>query len=514
MTSTQQRAELQRQIWQIANEVRGSVDGWDFKQYVLGTLFYRFISENFASYIEGGDESVKYATLGDDVITAEIKDDAIKTKGYFIYPSQLFTNIAANANNNANLNTDLAALFSAIENSANGYPSEMDIKGLFADFDTTSNRLGNTVADKNTRLAAVLKGVEKLSFGNFEESQIDLFGDAYEFLISNYAANAGKSGGEFFTPQNVSKLIAQLAMHKQATVNKIYDLAVGSGSLLLQAKKHFDAHIIEDGFFGQEINHTTYNLARMNMFLHNINYDKFNIALGNTLLDPHFGDDKPFDAIVSNPPYSINWIGSDDPTLINDERFAPAGVLAPKSKADFAFVLHALSYLSSKGRAAIVCFPGIFYRGGAEQKIRQYLVDNNYVETIISLAPNLFFGTSIAVNILVLSKHKTDNLTQFIDASALFKKATNNNTLTDEHITQIMAAFDSKNDVEHFAKSVENAAIAANDYNLSVSSYVETKDTREVINITKLNAELKTTVAKIDQLRAEIDAIIAQIEGD
>ncbi len=514
MTSTQQRAELQRQIWQIANEVRGSVDGWDFKQYVLGTLFYRFISENFASYIEGGDESVKYATLGDDVITAEIKDDAIKTKGYFIYPSQLFTNIAANANNNANLNTDLAALFSAIENSANGYPSEMDIKGLFADFDTTSNRLGNTVADKNTRLAAVLKGVEKLSFGNFEESQIDLFGDAYEFLISNYAANAGKSGGEFFTPQNVSKLIAQLAMHKQATVNKIYDLAVGSGSLLLQAKKHFDAHIIEDGFFGQEINHTTYNLARMNMFLHNINYDKFNIALGNTLLDPHFGDDKPFDAIVSNPPYSINWIGSDDPTLINDERFAPAGVLAPKSKADFAFVLHALSYLSSKGRAAIVCFPGIFYRGGAEQKIRQYLVDNNYVETIISLAPNLFFGTSIAVNILVLSKHKTDNLTQFIDASALFKKATNNNTLTDEHITQIMAAFDSKNDIEHFAKSVENAAIAANDYNLSVSSYVETKDTREVINITKLNAELKTTVAKIDQLRAEIDAIIAQIEGD
>ncbi|WP_432740987.1 type I restriction-modification system subunit M [Methylobacter sp. G7] len=514
MTSTQQRAELQRQIWQIANEVRGSVDGWDFKQYVLGTLFYRFISANFASYIEGGDESVNYATLADDVIKAETKDDAIKTKGYFIYPSQLFANIAANTNNNANLNTDLAAIFSAIESSANGYPSEMDIKGLFADFDTTSNRLGNTVAEKNTRLAAVLKGVAGLSFGNFEESHIDLFGDAYEFLISNYAANAGKSGGEFFTPQNVSKLIAQLAMHKQKTVNKIYDPAAGSGSLLLQAKKHFDAHIIEDGFFGQEINHTTYNLARMNMFLHNINYDKFNIALGNTLLDPHFGDDKPFDAIVSNPPYSVNWIGSDDPTLINDERFAPAGVLAPKSKADFAFVLHALSYLSSKGRAAIVCFPGIFYRSGAEQKICQYLVDNNYVETIISLAPNLFFGTSIAVTILVLSKHKTDNLTQFIDASALFKKETNNNTLTDSHIAQIMEVFDTKNNVEHFAKSLEYAAIAANDYNLSVSSYVEAKDTREVVEIAKLNAELKITVAKIDQLRTEIDAIVAEIEGD
>ncbi len=512
MTSTQQRAELQRQIWQIANEVRGSVDGWDFKQYVLGTLFYRFISENFASYIEGGDESVNYAELPDEVIIAEIKDDAIKTKGFFLYPSQLFANVAAGANNNDNLNTDLAKIFSAIESSANGYPSEMDIKGLFADFDTTSNRLGNTVTDKNTRLAAVLKGVEKLSFGKFHENQIDLFGDAYEFLISNYAANAGKSGGEFFTPQHVSKLIAQLAMHQQKTVNKIYDPAAGSGSLLLQAKKHFDAHIIEEGFFGQEINHTTYNLARMNMFLHNINYDKFNIALGNTLLDPHFGDDKPFDAIVSNPPYSVNWIGSGDPTLINDERFAPAGVLAPKSKADFAFVLHALSYLSSKGRAAIVCFPGIFYRGGAEQKIRQYLVDNNYVETVIALAPNLFFGTTIAVNILVLSKHKTDSLTQFINASGLFNKATNNNTLTDEHIGQIMQAFDNKADVAHFAKSVDYDAIAKNDYNLSVSSYVEAEDTREVIDITQLNAELLTTVAKIDRLRSEIDTIVAEID--
>jgi len=514
MTSTQQRAELQRQIWQIANDVRGSVDGWDFKQYVLGTLFYRFISENFASYIEGGDESIEYAKLPDEIITPEIKDDAIKTKGYFIYPSQLFANLAANASKNANLNTDLAAIFAAIESSASGYPSEPDIKGLFADFDTTSNRLGNTVADKNSRLAAVLKGVAGLSFGNFQDNHIDLFGDAYEFLISNYAANAGKSGGEFFTPQAVSRLIAQLAMHKQTTVNKIYDPAAGSGSLLLQAKKQFEAHIIEEGFFGQEINHTTYNLARMNMFLHNINYDKFNIALGNTLLDPQFGDEKPFDAIVSNPPYSVTWIGSDDPTLINDERFAPAGVLAPKSKADFAFVLHALNYLSSKGRAAIVCFPGIFYRGGAEQKIRQYLVDNNYVETVIALAPNLFFGTSIAVNILVLSKHKPDTQTQFIDASSLFKKGANNNTLTAEHIAQIMQVFDSKEEVAHFAKSVEYAVIVANAYNLSVSSYVEGEDTRKRIDITKLNAELKTTVAKIDQLRAQIDAIVAEIEGE
>ena len=516
MTSTQQRAALQRQIWAIANDVRGSVDGWDFKQYVLGTLFYRFISENFASYIEADDDSINYAELPDSVITPDIKDDAIKTKGYFIYPSQLFVNIAKGANNNESLNTDLAAIFAAIEASANGYPSEGDIKGLFADFDTTSNRLGNTVKEKNYRLAAVLKGVAGLDFGNFDSAHIDLFGDAYEFLISNYAANAGKSGGEFFTPQHVSKPIAQLAMHKQTSVNKIYDPACGSGSLLLQAKKHFDAHIIEEGFFGQEINHTTYNLARMNMFLHNINYDKFNVQLGNTLTDPHFGDEKPFDAIVSNPPYSVKWIGSDDPTLINDDRFAPAGGLAPKSKADFAFVLHALSYLSAKGRAAIVCFPGIFYRGGAEKKIRQYLVDNNYVESVISLAPNLFYGTTIAVTILVLSKHKTDTTTQFIDASgeAYFKKETNTNLLTDQHVEDIMRAFDRKENIEHFARSVPFEEIAANDYNLSVTSYVEAKDTREQIDITQLNAQLKTTVARIDQLRTEIDAIVAEIEGE
>ncbi len=514
MTTTAQRQELQNKIWKIANDVRGSVDGWDFKQFVLGTLFYRFISENFTIYIEGGDDSVNYANLKDNVITPEIKDDAIKTKGYFIYPSQLFVNVAKTANTNSNLNTDLKAIFDAIESSANGYPSEQDIKGLFADFDTTSTRLGNTVESKNETLAKVLKGVEGLDFGKFEDNRIDLFGDAYEFLISNYAANAGKSGGEFFTPQHVSKLIAQLAMHKQTKVNKIYDPAAGSGSLLLQAKKHFDNHIIEEGFYGQEVNHTTYNLARMNMFLHNINYDKFNIALGNTLLNPQFGDEKPFDAIVSNPPYSINWIGDGDPTLINDDRFAPAGVLAPKSKADFAFVLHALSYLSSKGRAAIVCFPGIFYRGGAEQKIRKYLVDNNFVETIIAVAPNLFYGTSIAVTLLVLSKHKTENTTQFIDASGedFFRKVTNNNELTDAHIEKIMDIFDKKENVDHVAKSVDNSVIAANDYNLSVSSYVTAKDNREQVDITKLNAEIATTVEKINALRASIDDIINEIE--
>ena len=368
MTHNQQRAVLQRQIWQIANDVRGAVDGWDFKQYVLGTLFYRFISENFASYIEADDESINYAELSDDIITPEIKDDAIKTKGYFIYPSQLFINIAKGANTNESLNTDLAAIFGAIESSANGYPSERDIKGLFADFDTTSNRLGNTVKDKNSRLAAVLKGVAGLHFGDFHGSQIDLFGDAYEFLISNYAANAGKSGGEFFTPQHVSRLIAQLVMHKQSSVNKIYDPACGSGSLLLQAKKHFDAHIIEDGFWGQEINHTTYNLARMNMFLHNINYDKFNIQLGNTLIDPRFRDDKPFDAIVSNPPYSVKWIGSEDPTLINDERFAPRGCWPPNPRRTLPLCCMRSAISPARAGLPSSAFPEFFTAEGRKNK--------------------------------------------------------------------------------------------------------------------------------------------------
>jgi len=508
-TAQQQRAQLQRSIWSIADKVRGAVDGWDFKQYVLGILFYRYISENFADYFN--DEDTDYATIDDNMIPTANKEDAIKVKGYFIYPSQLFSNVVKNARNNENLNTDIAQIFKDIEASANGYESEGDIKGLFDDLDTTSNRLGNTVAEKNKRLADVLEGIDSLDFGEFQENQIDLFGDAYEFLISNYASNAGKSGGEFFTPQSVSKLLAQIVLLNQTSINKIYDPAAGSGSLLLQARKQFNDHIIQDGFYGQEINVTTYNLARMNMFLHNINYDKFHINLGDTLLNPDFKDDKPFDAIVSNPPYSINWIGDGDPTLINDERFAPAGVLAPKSKADFAFIMHALNYLSSKGRAAIVVFPGIMYRSGTEQKIRKYLVDNNVVETVISLPDNLFFGTSIAVNILVLSKSKPNNDTLFIDASAQFKKETNNNVLTDENIHKILTRFDTKTDEDYFARSVKYDEIVENEYNLSVSTYVEKEDTRVKIDIDELNAELAKTVAKIDALRAEIDEIVGEL---
>lgn len=457
-TAQAQRDELHRKIWAIADDVRNAVDGWDFKQYILGILFYRFISENITTYFnkneqEAGDLSFDYAALSDEEAEADFREGTVEEKGFFILPSQLFENVVKDARTNENLNTDLAAIFKSIEGSAIGYGSENDIKGLFEDVDTTSNRLGGTVAEKNKKLADILVGIREINFGDLQDNEIDTFGDAYEYLISNYASNAGKSRGEFFTPQSVSKLLAKLVMNGKTSVNKVYDPTCGSGSLLLQMRKQFEEGIIEDGFYGQKINMTNFNLARMNMFLHNINYNNFDIRRGDTLLNPLHQDEKPFDAIVSNPPYSIKWVGDDDPTLINDDRFAPVGRLAPKSKADFAFVMHILSYLSSKGTAAVVCFPGIFYRGGAEKTIRKYLVDNNFVNTIISLPDNLFFGTSIATNVLVLSKNKTDNKILFIDASKEFKKETNNYILTAKNIDHIVDTFAQREEIQYFSHS-------------------------------------------------------------
>lgn len=514
-----QRTELHRKIWSIADNVRGAVDGWDFKQYILGILFYRFISENMVEFFnkaehEAGDLEFNYADISDEEAEEDFRPNTVEDKGFFILPSQLFQNVVKTARNNENLNTDLANIFKSIEASAIGFESENDIKGLFEDVDTTSNRLGGTVAEKNTRLADILTGISEINFGSFQHNDIDAFGDAYEYLISNYASNAGKSGGEFFTPQTVSKLLARLVMEGKENINKVYDPTCGSGSLLLQMKKQFEEHIIDEGFFGQEINMTNFNLARMNMFLHNVNYNNFSIKRGDTLLNPLHNDEKPFDAIVSNPPYSIKWIGDGDPTLINDVRFAPAGKLAPKSYADYAFIMHSLSYLSSKGRAAIVCFPGIFYRKGAERTIRKYLVDNNFVDCVIQLPENLFFGTSIATCILVMAKNKTENKTLFIDASKEFKKETNNNVLNPENIETIVKEFKERADVEYFARLVDNDEITQNDYNLSVSTYVEKEDTREIIDIKVLNKEIEETVKRIDILRASINEIVKELENE
>jgi len=512
-----ERAELHKTIWQMANELRGSVDGWDFKQYVLGLLFYRFISENLTNEYnkrqwKAGIKDFDYAKLPDEE-ALPAKNQIVEEKGFFILPSELFCNVVKKADTDENLNMTLEKVFKDIEASSYGTKSEDNLKGLFDDLDVNSKKLGNTVVERNKKLANLLKAINDLNFGDYENGTIDLFGDAYEYLMSMYAANAGKSGGEYYTPQEVSELLAHLTVVGKKEVNKVYDPACGSGSLLLKFAKILGKENVRIGFFGQEINITTYNLCRINMFLHNIDYDKFDIALGDTLTRAKHWDYEPFEAIVSNPPYSIKWEGDSNPMLINDSRFAPAGVLAPKSKADLAFVMHCLSWLSENGTAAIVCFPGVLYRGGAEQKIRKYLIDNNHVDCIIQLPDNLFFGTSIATCIMVLKKSsKVDNSTLFIDASKEFIKITNNNKLTQENIDKILNAFKERKDIEHFARLVPNNEIAEQDYNLSVSTYVEKEDTREKIDIVALNAEIEKIVAREQILREEIDKIIAEIE--
>lgn len=515
-TKEAQRSELHKTIWRIANDLRGSVDGWDFKSYVLGMLFYRFISENLTAYInkgehEAGDTDFDYTYLPD--AQAEFgRQETVSEKGFYILPSELFQNVRERAAKDENLNETLQRVFKNIEGSAVGADSEDDLKGLFDDLDVNSSKLGNTVAKRNEKLVKLLDAIGDLPLGNFEDNSIDLFGDAYEYLMQMYASQAGKSGGEYYTPQEVSEVLARITVMGKKRVNKVYDPAAGSGSLLLTFAKVLGRENV-GGFFGQEINLTTYNLARINMFLHDVNYEKFDIAHGDTLTDPQHWDDEPFEAIVSNPPYSIKWDGDANPLLINDERFAPAGVLAPKSKADLAFTMHILSWLAVNGTAAIVEFPGVLYRGGAEQKIRKYLIDNNYVDAVIQLPPDLFFGTTIATCIIVLKKSKTDNSVLFINASDEFKRVGNKNKLTPDHQQNILMALDVREDEDHFAKLVPNEDIAANGYNISVSSYVEEEDTREAVDITALNAEIAEIVARQAELRVSIDEIVADLEG-
>ncbi len=512
-TKEQERAELHKAIWQMANQARWSVDGWDFKQYVLGMLFYRFISENLTRYINENepDNSFDYVKLSDK--DAELwRKDIVNSKGFYILPSELFVNVVKNAKNDPNLNETIQQVFKNIESSANGTESEDDIKWLFDDFNVNSNKLWATVEQRNKKLTELLESVANLPLGNYHDNTIDIFGDAYEYLMSMYASNAGKSGWEFFTPQEVSELLAEITTVGKTQVNKVYDPCCGSGSLLLKFAKVLGKENVRGGFYGQEINITTFNLCRINMFLHDINYEKFDIALGDTLMNPKHWDDEPFDAIVSNPPYSINWEWDANPILINDPRFSPAWVLAPKSKADLAFTLHMLTWLSTSGTAAIVEFPGVLYRWWAEAKIRKYLIDNNYIDAVIQLPPDLFFGTSIATCIVVLKKSKKDNKTLFIDASAEFTRWSAKNTLTPENRKNILDAFVACEDNEYFAKLVDNSRIAENDYNIAVSSYVEQKDMREVVNISELNAKIAGIVERQNELRLSIDEIVAEIE--
>ncbi len=515
-THQQERAELHRAIWNIANELRGSIDGWDFKQYVLGMLFYRYISEHLRDYVDqiehqAGNLGYAYAHEADEVAET-IRQRLVNNKGFFILPSQLFENLLQRAPADPNLNMSLKEVFTQIEASALGTESEKNFKGLFDDIDVNSNRLGASVAERNDRMVRLMNGVAGMNLGRYQDNNIDAFGEAYEYLMGMYAANAGKSGGEFFTPQYVSELLARITVLGKSQVNKVYDPACGSGSLLLKFAKILGKENVRNGFFGQEVNLTTYNLCRINMFLHDIGYHQFDIALGDTLIAPVHLDDEPFEAIVSNPPYSLRWAGDANPLLINDPRFASAGVLAPKKAADLAFIMHVLSWLATNGTAAIVCFPGILYRGGAEKKIRKYLIDNNYIDAIIALPEKLFQTTSISTCIMVLKKSKRDNATLFIDATAQFVKTSKVNQLSDENIERILGLYSDRMDSAHLARLVPNAELAENDYNLSVSNYVEKEDTSEKVDIKALNAEISRIAERVNELRMEIDAIIAEIE--
>lgn len=512
-----EREELHKTIWKIANELRGSVDGWDFKQYVLGLLFYRFISENIENYVNENQRKAcikdfKYRDISDEKALLG-KRQILEEKGFFILPSELFCNIRKGADKNENLNVVISNVFNNIESSARGTASEDDVKGLFDDF-TIDNKLGNTVDERNEKLVKLLNAIGDLNFGDYEENKIDLFGDAYEYLMTMYASNAGKSGGEFFTPQEVGELLAKIVIMDKKSVNKVYDPACGSGGLLLKFAKILGKENVREGFFGQEINLTTYNLARINMFLHNINYNKFSIERGDTLIHPSHWNDEPFDAIVSNPPYSIKWAGKSNPILINDERFAPAGVLAPESKADLAFTMHMLSWLSPIGTAAIVEFPGVLYRGGAEQKIRKYMIDNNFVDTIIQLPSDLFFGTSIATCILVLKKNKLDNNILFVDASNEYIRNTNKNKLSDENINNIISLLKDRKSDENKSYLATYEEIKDNDYNISVNSYLRANTEDKKIDINEVNRKLAEIVPRQQQIREELEEIIRELEVD
>ena len=517
VSSEGQRAELHKTIWRIANDLRGSIDGWDFKSYVLGMLFYRFISENLASYLneaerKAGQSDFDYATLSDKDAGFG-RAETVAEKGFYILPSELFVNVRERAKNDENLNETLENVFKHIESSAFGTASENDLRGLFDDLEVNSTKLGNTVAKRVEKLVKLLDAIGDLSLGEFADNTLDAFGDAYEYLMTMYASSAGKSGGEFFTPQEVSELLTRITVVGKTEVNKVYDPACGSGALLLKFAKVLGRENVRQGFFGQEVNLTTYNLCRINMFLHDINFEKFDIAHGDTLIDPAHWDDEPFEAIVSNPPYSTRWEGDANALLINDPRYAPAGVLAPKSRADLAFTMHILHWLAVDGTAAIVQFPGVLYRGGAERKMRQYLIDNNYVDAVIQLPPDLFFGTTIATCIIVLKKSKSENKTLFIDASAEFVRTGNKNSLNEENREKILNAFIGRADIDHFARIVDNSEIAENNYNIWVSSYVEAEDTRVAVDITELNAEITRIVAHQQELRIAIDEIVADLEG-
>jgi len=491
--SEDQKKQLQTQLWNIANELRGKMNADEFRDYILGFIFYKYLSEKMQLYADEllKTDGIKYEEIdentpkGGEIIEA-IQENAVDKLGYFLKPNELFTRIAAHGTTNDNLIEELERILNNIQNSTMGHDSEDDFESLFSELDLNSHRLGKTVSQRSDLIAKVLVHLDKIDF-QLQNSEIDVLGDAYEYLISQFASGAGKKAGEFYTPQEVSQILARIVTDDKKRLKTVYDPTCGSGSLLLRVAKYVD----EVGhFYGQEMNNTTYNLARMNMILHDVGYDRFGIKQEDTLEHPQHLQYK-FEAIVANPPFSANW--SADPIHLQDDRFSGYGKLAPNSKADYAFIQHMIYQLDDNGIMAVVMPHGVLFRGGAEGVIREYLIrEKNFLDAVIGLPPNLFFGTSIPASILVFKKcRKNPDDILFIDASKHFEKGKNQNRLRPEDIDKIIDTLNRRETIDKYSYVAKLSEVAKNDYNLNIPRYVDTFGEEEIVDLTVVVQEIK-----------------------
>ncbi len=511
----EQKKLLEQQLWNIANTLRGKMDADEFRDYILGFIFYKYLSEKIDNYADEllAEDGISYSSIdensedGKEYLEA-IKEDAIESLGYFLKPSELFSAVAKRGNSDKNnfILEDLTGILRSIEQSTMGHESEDDFEHLFEDLDLASTKLGKTVEARNTLISKVLAHLDNINF-ELKNHDRDVLGDAYEYLIAQFASGAGKKAGEFYTPQQVSKILAKIVTNKKIKLKSVYDPTCGSGSLLLRVAKE-----VQDvsNFYGQELNRTTYNLARMNMIMHDVHYRKFDIKQEDTLENPQHIDDR-FEAIVANPPFSAQW--SANPLHMSDDRFSQYGKLAPKSKADFAFVQHMVHHLDDNGTMAVVLPHGVLFRGSSEGHIREYLIkDKNYLDAVIGLPANIFYGTSIPTCILVFKKCREDSENVlFIDASNEFEKAKNQNYLTDENIHKIIDTFKNRAEIEKYSHLAPLAEIKENDYNLNIPRYVDTFEEEEPIDLNAVSNELKALEDEMQKTNATIAAFCDEL---
>lgn len=512
--SEELQQKLRTQLWAVANNLRGNMSANEFMYFSLGFIFYKYLSEKIEKYanqaLENDEITFKqlWETQEEEAVELqdEVKKQCLENIGYFVEPQFLFTSIIDGINRKENILPQLERSLKRIEDSTLGQESEEDFGGLFSDIDLASPKLGKTADDKNNLISSVLTALNGIAFGADEATQIDILGDAYEYMISQFAAGAGKKAGEFYTPQEVSRILAEIVTLGHARLRNVYDPTCGSGSLLIRAANIGNAVEI----FGQEKNPTTYNLARMNMLLHGIKFSNFKIENGDTLEADAFGE-RQFDAVVANPPFSAEWSAADK--FNNDDRFSKAGRLAPRKTADYAFILHMIYHLNDGGTMACVAPHGVLFRGNAEGAIRRFLIENkNYVDAIIGLPANIFYGTSIPTCIIVMKKcRKEDDNILFIDASKEFEKVKTQNKLREEHIRKIVETYRDRKEIEKYSHCATLQEIADNDYNLNIPRYVDTFEEEEPIDIKAVMAEIKELEAKRADLDKEIEGYLREL---